>query len=81
MQSLILIAITSLAFFLGYRFYARFLTRLWDIDPEKTTPAFEKHDGVDFVPAKHPLVLFGHHFASISGAGPIIGPAPAIEAK
>jgi carbon starvation protein len=50
------------------------MARLWGLDPERKTPAVELYDGVDYVPAKHWVVLFGHHFASIAGAGPIIGP-------
>ncbi len=46
-------------------------------DPNRPTPAHRLYDGVDYVPA-HPLVLYGHHFASIAGAGPIVGPAIAM---
>ena len=74
MNSLIL-ASTALVFFsLGYRFYGRLIEKLWGVDPSRKTPAVEHYDGVDYVPAKHWTVLFGHHFASIAGAGPIIGP-------
>ncbi|OVE76261.1 carbon starvation protein A, partial [bacterium E08(2017)] len=52
------------------------MSRLFDIDPERKTPAHTKSDGVDYVPTKLP-VLFGHHFASIAGAGPIVGPIAA----
>lgn len=48
------------------------------IDPGRVTPAHTKNDGVDYVPAKHWLVLFGHHFSSICGAGPIVGPVIAV---
>jgi carbon starvation protein len=51
---------------------------LWQIDPERSTPAFSKYDSVDYIPAKNWLVLFGHHFSSIAGAGPIIGPVIAV---
>lgn len=44
------------------------------MDPDKDTPAVSRFDGVDYSPARNWLVLFGHHFSSISGAGPIIGP-------
>ena len=50
------------------------MERLWGVEPSRKTPAIEHYDGVDYVPAKHWTVLFGHHFASIAGAGPIIGP-------
>jgi len=74
MNSLLIGIITFSLFFLGYKFYGRIAERLWQIDPERKTPAIEKQDGVDYVPAKNWLILFGHHFASIAGAGPIIGP-------
>jgi len=62
----------------GYFFYGRFLSRVFGVDPSRKTPAHEKRDGVDFVPANHWLVLFGHHFSSICGAGPIVGPVIAV---
>jgi len=49
------------------------------MNPDRTTPAHTKYDGVDFVPAKHWTVLFGHHFASIAGAAPVVGPIIAIS--
>lgn len=74
MNSLVIISITSISFLWGYKFYARKLERLWQIDPRRPTPAHTKYDGIDYVPARNWLVLFGHHFSSIAGAGPIIGP-------
>ncbi len=65
-------------FFLGFSFYARLLERLFDMDVSNPTPATQKSDGVDSVPARWP-VLFGHHFASIAGAAPIIGPVLAVS--
>lgn len=62
------------ALVLGYVFYGRKVSDWFDADLKMTTPAVELNDGVDFVPAKHWTVLFGHHFASIAGAAPIIGP-------
>lgn len=73
------ISILSLIGFLaGYYVYARYLSQtIFQLDPSETTPAHEHRDGVDFVPAnKH--VLFGHHFCSITGAAPIVGPAVAV---
>lgn len=74
-----LIAIAAfVAYILAYRFYGRFLSRrIFSIDPARRTPAHELEDGVDFVPTKR-HILFGHHFTSISGAGPIVGPAIAV---
>lgn len=71
---ILLIAIVVLA--CGYIFYGGWLAKQWGIDPSRPTPANEMHDGVDYVPAK-PYVLFGHHFSSIAGAGPINGPIQA----
>ena len=78
MNSLIIAVIAIILFFWAYRFYSRRLERLWQIDPKRSTPAFSKYDSVDYIPAKNWLVLFGHHFASIAGAGPIIGPVIAV---
>jgi len=57
----------------AYVIYGRFLERRMQIQPDRPTPAIEQADGVDYVPADNP-VLFGHHFSSIAGAGPIVGP-------
>lgn len=62
----------------GYRWYGSRLARIFGVDPARVTPAHSCEDGVDYVPAKNWLVLFGHHFSSICGAGPIIGPALAV---
>jgi len=72
----LLIAIVGLGLYVcGYLFYANFIEKkVWKIDYLKETPAVLKDDGLDYVPAKHWTILFGHHFASIAGAGPIIGP-------
>jgi carbon starvation protein len=66
-------------YFVGYRFYAGKLdSELIQPDAGQVTPAVQQNDGVDFVPSK-PLVLFGHNFASIAGAGPVIGPIIAMH--
>lgn len=78
MSSLVIIVIAVVSYWLGYRFYGRKLEQIWDIDPKNAIPAVTKFDGVDYVPAKNWLVLFGHHFASIAGAGPIVGPVIAV---
>ncbi|MBN1383742.1 MAG: carbon starvation protein A [Elusimicrobia bacterium] len=78
MNSLI-VAITGIVILaLGYRFYGGLIEKLWSVDTERTTPANEFNDGVDYIPAKHWLMLFGHHFSSIAGAAPIIGPVLAV---
>lgn len=74
MNSLWLAAISCGTLYLGYLLYSRVIARLWDFQPDRPTPATETPDGVDYVPAKHWTMLFGHHFASIAGVGPILGP-------
>ncbi len=74
MNSIILGFGAIIVFIIAYRFYGRILERLFDMNPENKTPAHYKYDGIDYVPAKNWTVLFGHHFSSIAGAGPILGP-------
>jgi len=73
------VAVLALAAYaLGYRVYSRWLARrLFRLDPAAATPAHRMRDGVDYVPTR-PLVLFGHHFASIAGLAPMLGPAVAV---
>jgi carbon starvation protein len=78
MNSIILAIFAILIFLFGYRLYGRVISKLFDVDPSNKTPAHSNFDGRDYVPAKHWLILFGHHFASIAGAGPILGPVIAI---
>jgi len=70
---LYLFLVAIFCFFIGYRFYARFVASRMGEDPEHVTPAVDQNDGVDYVPTRTP-VLFAHHYATIAGAGPIIGP-------
>jgi len=72
--ALLVIAIFAIA----YRYYSRFLAdRVFELSPDEPVPSREHEDGVDFVPT--PLhVLWGHHFTSIAGAAPIVGPALAV---
>jgi len=74
MNSLTVALISFSALGLGYLWYGRFLKRHWEIDKSRPTPGQKYHDGIDYVCAKNWFVLFGHHFASIAGAGPILGP-------
>jgi len=71
-------AVVGVLFFLGYKYYSVYLSqKVYALDPAFVTPAHEFEDGVDFVPTnKH--VLFGHHFTSVAGAAPIVGPAIAV---
>ena len=65
-------------FLVGYRFYARFLARrVFALAEDEPVPARLQEDGVDFVPTRK-SVLWGHHFTSIAGAAPIVGPAIAV---
>ncbi len=66
-------------YLIAYRFYSRFLaTRVFGLDNRRATPAERLGNGRDFVPTTR-WVLFGHHFAAISGAGPLIGPVLAAQ--
>ena len=76
MNGLFLLVVSVVLFFAGYIFYGRFLARTFKLDNRNKTPAHTMRDGVDYVPAKS-VVLLGHHFASIAGAAPIIGPITA----
>jgi len=79
MNSLTLLIAAACCFVLGYRFYSAFLAaRVAMVNPDRATPAHEFHDGKDYVPTNR-YVLFGHHFAAISGAGPLIGPVLAAQ--
>ena len=63
----------------AYRFYATFIARrVLGIDPARRTPAVRRNDGLDYVPTNR-TVLFGHHFAAIAGAGPLVGPVLAAQ--
>lgn len=75
---LALIIIGVVLFIAAYRVYGGFLDRLFRVDPGRKTPAITNYDGLDYVPAKTP-VLLGHHFSSIAGAGPIVGPVIAVS--
>lgn len=78
MNGATLLIAASACFLAGYFIYAKLIARKLIIDASIPTPAHVKRDGVDFIPA-HPTVLFGHHFAAIAGAGPIVGPVLAAE--
>ncbi len=73
MSGIILILFAMVMFFAAYRIYGGFLSRKFSVTDANKTPAHTMYDGVDYCPAKSP-VLLGHHFASIAGAGPIVGP-------
>ena len=73
MNGMLLLVGSIVYFLLAYFLYGRFVAKRFGVDPKRATPAHTQEDGIDYVPT-HPAVLFGHHFASIAGAGPIIGP-------
>ena len=79
MENAAVVAVGSFAaLVLAYLVYGRFLARrIFQLDDRRPTPAHTMEDGVDYIPTKVP-VLFGHHFASIAGLGPILGPAIAV---
>jgi len=71
-------ALSLFLFFIGYRYYSKFLAeKIYRLNPNYMTPAHEFQDDVDYVPANK-FVLLGHHFTSIAGAAPIVGPAIAV---
>ena len=64
---------------IAYRFYSLFIAnQVMELDPNRLTPAERHNDGLDYVPT-HKGVLFGHHFAAIAGAGPLVGPVLAAQ--
>ena len=78
MNGLTLLLCGTALFLAGYAVYSKFIARVLGVDPSRPTPAHTQGDGCDYVPA-HPMVLYGHHFAAIAGAGPIIGPVLAAQ--
>src|SRR5712672_2840401 len=66
-------------YFIAYRFYSLFVAeKVLGVDPTRQTPAYQHNDGLDYVPTNR-YVLFGHHFAAIAGAGPLVGPVLAAQ--
>lgn len=76
MNAMLVVIVGIAILIVGYIFYGGWLAKQWGVDDTKVTPAHELEDGMDYVPAKAP-VLMGHHFSSIAGAGPINGPIQA----
>ena len=78
MPAIFVVIVVLIAFFFAYTFYSKYLAeKVYGLDKSRPTPAHEFEDGVDYVPTnKH--VLFGHHFTSVAGAAPIVGPAIAV---
>ncbi|ACB85124.1 carbon starvation protein A [Natranaerobius thermophilus] len=75
-MSLGVLLIGIICFVIAFATYGAWLAKQWGVDPSRTTPAHALKDDLDYVPAKSP-VLLGHHFSSIAGAAPIVGPITA----
>lgn len=73
---LIMFVVSALLLVLGYIFYGRFMAKVYGLSNGNVTPAEQMNDGMDYCPT-HPAVVLGHHFSSIAGAGPIVGPITA----
>lgn len=76
MNGLALLLGATVIFIAAYIVYGSWLAKKWGVDPSRPTPAYTQKDGIDYLPTK-PAVLLGHHFSSIAGAGPIVGPISA----
>ena len=79
MHALAIIVPALIILWLAYRYYSAFIAaRVWALDDTRVTPAHRKYDGANFYPTTR-WVLFGHHFAAIGGAGPLVGPVLAAQ--
>jgi carbon starvation protein CstA len=73
------VAAAVCVYLIAYRFYSLYIaTKVMGLDPARQTPAYKYNDGLDYVPTNK-YVLFGHHFAAIAGAGPLVGPVLAAQ--
>ena len=78
MNSIFLVFFAFSFFYLGYRYYSKYLSdKIFNLSNNSSTPAHKQKDNIDYVPTKK-HILFGHHFTSIAGAAPIIGPCIAV---
>jgi carbon starvation protein len=78
-NALWIVVAAACSFLVAYRYYALYITRnVMRLDPARPTPAIRRADGLDYV-ATDRTVLFGHHFAAIAGAGPLVGPVLAAQ--
>jgi carbon starvation protein len=78
MNALLVGSICLVILGIGYKYYGKIIEKLWEVSSERKTPAIVYQDSIDYIPARHWSILFGHHFASIAGAAPIIGPVIAV---
>jgi len=78
MNAIVLLLLGLGAMMLGYLFYSKFIAeKIYRLEADYPTPAHTMRDGVDYVPTNR-FVLWGHHFTSVAGAAPIVGPAIAM---
>src|SRR5436853_6231115 len=79
MHALYIIVPVLIILWIAYRYYSAFIAaKVWALDDSRQTPAHAKYDGANYYPTSR-WVLFGHHFAAIAGAGPLIGPVLAAQ--
>lgn len=75
METILIMVVAFIGYLIAYHTYGRYLAqKIFRLDPQRTTPAVALRDGVDYVPTRR-QIIFGHHFTSIAGTGPIVGPA------
>ena len=75
MEVLLLVLVCGCGYIVAYHTYGRFLAKkIFKLDKNTRVPSVELRDGIDYVPARKGII-FGHHFTSIAGTGPIVGPA------
>lgn len=77
MSLAVLLLISGIILLLAYRIYGNYVYKKFGLNDDKPAPSHEFQDGIDYEPSK-PIVVLGHHFASIAGAGPIVGPIIAV---
>ncbi len=78
MSSLLIVVFTFIGYIIMYKVYGKFIgSKIFKLNDKHMAPSEAFRDDVDFVPTKR-AIIFGHHFASIAGTGPIVGPAIAI---
>jgi carbon starvation protein CstA len=78
-NSVWLVTAALCVYFIAYRFYSKFIAdKVLRVDPSRPTPAVRHNDGLDYVPTNK-WILYGHHFAAIAGAGPLVGPVLAAQ--
>jgi carbon starvation protein len=73
----LLLTISAVILLLAYRFYGKYVYKKFGLNDDRPAPSHTHRDGIDYEPSK-PIVVLGHHFASIAGAGPIVGPIIAV---